>query len=201
MQDAELIERWTTELLLQLNADIVKAGKQRKPFPASPFGKTPAGNDDFRGFTLREKIVRASLEDYDFYLMRCDWAGCFIDCQVSRSVLDKIKLDGGFLRIRFEECSFKSASLSASSLGGSYRGCDFSKANLSKSKGRDVRFIECVFAGTNFRQAVLLHCSFEGCTFEGAKFHNSSLAGSTFKGLDPAGVDWDNAIMDHVNFS
>jgi uncharacterized protein YjbI with pentapeptide repeats len=201
MKDAELIERWTETMMKQLNEEIAKAGKQRKPFPASPFGRTPVGLVDFRGFTLREGIMRMELQDHDLYLMRCDWAGAFVDCKVKGSVLDKIKIDGRFVGTRFEGDSFRSASMSNSSLGGIFQFCDFSKANLSKAGGNGVRFIDCLFTEANLKQANLMRCYFERCTFDGAKFHNGSLAGSTFKDVDVTKVEWGNTIMDHVKFA
>jgi fluoroquinolone resistance protein len=200
MNDAELVERWEPLLVETLNADIARAVKQRRPFPRSVFGKTSEGREDFRGFTLREGIERMVLADYDFYLLRCDWAGCFVYTKVQRSRLDRMKIDGRIVGSGFEECSFRLASLVSSSLQGTFRGCDFSKANLSKAKGRETRFVDCSFADANLKQALLMHCFFENCTFEGTKFHNGSLAGSTFKRLDPSAVLWDNTIMEHVKF-
>ena len=201
MRDSELIERWTEPTLKELNAAILKAGKQRKPLPPSPFGKTAAGLVDFRGFTLREGIMRMAFDNHDFSVMRCDWAGAFIECKIKVSVLDKIRIDGRFVGTSFEGCSFQSASMSNSSLGGAFRFCDFSKANMSKAGATEARFVECVFSGANLKQAMMMHCVFERCTFDRAKFHNGSFAGSTFKDVDVTKVEWGNTIMDHVKFA
>ena len=103
--------------MAELNGQISKAGKQQKPFPPSPFGQTPAALVDFRGLSLREKVTYMTLERHDFSLMRCEWAGCFVDCKVKDSVLDKLKIDGWFPGTSFEGCSFIGASASKSSLG------------------------------------------------------------------------------------
>src|SRR5262245_40648566 len=97
MNDTELVERWIPTLLNQVNTEIAKAGKQRTPLPPSPFGRTAAGLADFRGFTLREKIVRLAIEDHDLSWTRCEWAGAFIECRVKGSVLDRLKIDGRYV--------------------------------------------------------------------------------------------------------
>lgn len=201
MKNPELTARWTPDLLQRVNGEIVKAGKQRLPFPASPFGATEGGRADFRGFVLREKIVRLSIEHHDFSFLQCEWAGALVDCSLLRCVLDHARFDGRVIGSRFEACSFASGSLSGCALGGQFIGCDFSRANLSKSKGNDLRFVDCLFDSANLRQALWLRSRFERCSFANARLHNGSFAGSTFTGVDAAAVNWDNTIMDHVTFA
>lgn len=201
MKDSEIQARWTPAITLEINKQIQSVVKKRSEFPQSPFGKTPLGMQDYRGFILREMVANLEFEKIDFSQMRTEWAGTFRECIIRESFFLKALMPGGFLGRHFLNCTFDQANLSNGSINkATFEQCTFLKANLSKIGGSEAHFLNCSFDESNLKHAQIIFSEFSGCTFKKTKFHNGSLTGSRFKNIKIDDVEWGNTIMEKTFF-
>lgn len=198
------VSRWEPEQIAAVNKGLAAiTGKQNlhkkdRSFPSSPFGKTDAGLDDFRGIVLTEAVQYLTVQNLDLSYAIFEPTGGLIYSTFTNCRFDGVKLDGRFITKIFKHCSFQKAILKNAAFGERFEDCDFTGSNVSYTKGTDVSFIRCQFSDANFRGAHLMYCKFEECLFEGAKMNNGSLAGSRFLGEEQHLPDWGTMITDHV---
>ncbi|QUL54892.1 pentapeptide repeat-containing protein [Paenibacillus tritici] len=206
MNKKSLLARWQGDQLSEVNRLIAAiTGKSNlhhkdRSFPASPYGLTEAGLEDYRGVTLTETLQYLTVQGVDLSYARFEDSASLNTSTFTHCGFDGVKLDGRFVTHTFSHCSFRGAKLNNARISKEFHDCDFTGCNLSKVIANDVSFTRCRFSGANFRWAIFTYCRFEECSFEGAICQDSSFAGSRFKGETGLLPVWDNAILDHVKF-
>ncbi len=198
----ELQARWTHSILEQTNQEISRHGKSKRSLVQSPFGITHSRLMDYRDFTLVVPIQFSTFSDVNFTNLNCEWAGCFTDCVVTRSLFVGGHFDGRFVGKKFSHCDFSKASLTNAALGESiFSDILFVGSNLAHAMAHGATFIRCDFSHANLKRAIMLKCSFDECVFRDTKFNHASFAGSSFKKcvLDKSSLK--NALLDHVTFT
>lgn len=111
----------------------------------------------------------------------------------------------------FQDVSFKGANLRGSVLGGAhegvrntFRGVDFSEANLSGTTYEAAAFERCVFSNAKLVKIDFQTSTFTDCRFEGelddVLFYRHGFKGEKYPPNEMVNVDFSRARLKHVGF-
>jgi uncharacterized protein YjbI with pentapeptide repeats len=115
----------------------------------------------------------------------------FIYCTLTRCNFDRAKISTN-LGSRFEDCSFRGANLTESLFRGHFVRCDFTDANLSRTRASEVSFEDCTFHSTNFTKISFHWIKFSRCRFKFCTFRKGEIGSSEF-----SDCDWiENEVVD-----
>ncbi|MFH1378551.1 MAG: pentapeptide repeat-containing protein [Planctomycetota bacterium] len=164
-----------------------------------PFGRTEEKYYDIRGCPINEVLHQLNLENCDFsfstILLRGQIGGgstfkncLFNSCRYETTVFAK-----------FYYCSFINSNIHTSIFMEEFNNCDFSDANLSKSEGTSVTFINCNFDHTNFKKASFYESRFIECRFNKCQYGFGSFGHSVFKMCTFKDNDWKDTILNGVS--
>lgn len=184
MQAKDARARWQAEQLQLAGRHLLDAAKSMRmeAMPASPFGLTDEGFEDYRGITLAEAVRYLSIERVDLSDAVFKDGASINESEAKGCKFERMDMRNVFVRRKFDSCSFVGAKLNGARLGGEFIGCDFSRSNLSRSFATDCKFVDCKFAGANLSGIHFISCVFEGCDFTGVKALSGSVARSRFVG-------------------
>ncbi|WP_429941603.1 pentapeptide repeat-containing protein [Achromobacter xylosoxidans] len=184
MQAKDARARWQAEQLQLAGRRLLDAAKSMRmgAMPASPFGLTDEGFEDYRGITLAEAVRYLSIERVDLSDAVFKDGASINESEAKGCKFERMDMRNVFVRRKFDSCSFVGAKLNGARLGGEFIGCDFSRSNLSRSLATDCKFVDCKFAGANLSGIHFISCVFEGCDFTGVKALSGSVARSRFVG-------------------
>ncbi|WP_241072396.1 pentapeptide repeat-containing protein [Achromobacter xylosoxidans] len=184
MQAKDARARWQAEQLQLAGRRLLDAAKSMRmgAMPASPFGLTDEGFEDYRGITLAEAVRYLSIERVDLSDAVFKDGASINESEAKGCKFERMDMRNVFVRRKFDSCSFVGAKLNGARLGGEFIGCDFSHSNLSRSFATDCKFVDCKFAGANLSGIHFISCVFEGCDFTGVKALSGSVARSRFVG-------------------
>ncbi|NHZ33598.1 pentapeptide repeat-containing protein [Massilia sp. CCM 8692] len=143
----QLKKRWTTQQICQGEEALV--GKSTFPFPVMDDGFV-----DLRGIAITQFIKNVTINSVDLSGAALERTGQFGMCKVEKVRFCFASLQTHLGKI-FNSCDFTSANLSGAVLRGEFSKCDFSMANLTSAIGTEVRFVNCIFVKTNFRNRPL----------------------------------------------
>ena len=187
---APIHERWNEHPCSQLRRLLLNA-----PSCPSPFGLTDDGLCDFRGIRIEDSLHNLTIERVDFSNAELGHGQFMGTVQACKFV--EFSCDGN-LGERFSDCDFRKARLSNSVVYGQFVSCDFSNANLTGVRGRNIRFEDCSFEGANLRKASFYDSMFVRCKIRNSKFGSGSLAGSKFEDCEIEGADFSKTVMQRV---
>ncbi|MFY1928036.1 pentapeptide repeat-containing protein [Achromobacter xylosoxidans] len=184
MQAKDARARWQAEQLQLAGRHLLDAAKSMRmgAMPASPFGLTDEGFEDYRGITLAEAVRYLSIERVDLSDAVFKDGASINESEAKGCKFERMDMRNVFVRRKFDSCSFVGAKLNGARLGGEFIGCDFSRSNLSRSFATDCKFVDCKFVGANLSGIHFISCVFEGCDFTGVKTLSGSVARSRFVG-------------------
>ncbi|MFY1993323.1 pentapeptide repeat-containing protein [Achromobacter xylosoxidans] len=184
MQAKDARARWQAEQLQLAGRRLLDAAKSMRmgAMPASPFGLTDEGFEDYRGITLAEAVRYLSIERVDLSDAVFKDGASINESEAKGCKFERMDMRNVFVRRKFDSCSFVGAKLNGARLGGEFIGCDFSRSNLSRSFATDCKFVDCKFVGANLSGIHFISCVFEGCDFTGVKTLSGSVARSRFVG-------------------
>lgn len=184
MQEKDARARWQAEQLQLAGRRLLDAAKSMRmgAMPASPFGLTDEGFEDYRGITLAEAVRYLSIERVDLSDAVFKDGASINESEAKGCKFERMDMRNVFVRRKFDSCSFVGAKLNGARLGGEFIGCDFSRSNLSRSFATDCKFVDCKFVGANLSGIHFISCVFEGCDFTGVKALSGSVARSRFVG-------------------
>ncbi|HNW51730.1 MAG TPA: pentapeptide repeat-containing protein [Prolixibacteraceae bacterium] len=131
--------------------------------------------------------------------------------------------------LEYEQCTFKGCNFSETAFSRvafiecQFVDCNFSMAKLNDTALRDVRFVQCKLMGVvfdhchsllfrvRFDQSILDYCSFSGlkmkqtpftgCSMVEVQFVESDLTGSLFVGCDLLRAQFQQVILEKVDFT
>ena len=176
--------------------ELVETARKERVLPVSPFSDKNNGLSDYRGFPLKEQLVRLEMADVDFSYTICEWAGSLNACKVKTGQFVRTNFDGRFFGDIFEKCNFDQGSFINGAFGSSiFIDCSFISTNLTATAAQGAKFIRCSFKRTNMKKAHFFKCVFEECDFEKTLFHDGSLAGSEFITNRPSDSQLGNTIL------
>ncbi|MEZ5387640.1 MAG: pentapeptide repeat-containing protein [Prosthecobacter sp.] len=112
----------------------------------------------------------------------------FIYCTLTRCNFEQARISTN-LGSAFEDCSFRGANLTESVLRGRFVRCDFTEANLSRTRASEVTFEDCVFREAAFTKVTYHWIKFVRCRFEDCKFRKGEIGSSTFEDCEWIGND------------
>ncbi len=200
--------------------------------PLANLPSTPEGRIDVRGLIAPATSVGDAISDdhSDFrdqkgnvVIRKVHWRG--ID--FSRARLDSLRIfDSTLENCVFDDsrckdwrlwgtvvtgCSFRSADLRTSALGGvddgrrnAFRSVDFSRADLRGTAYKAADFVDCIFQDTNLTKVDFATTRFERCTFAGelreVLFYRTAYQGEQFPPNEMLAVDFRRARLRYVEF-
>lgn len=176
---AELSRRWTPERLGALQEQILRQARIVKgPHRFdTDWPETNEGRVDLRGVKsgregLQFRFITLSGADFGHARGRL----MFFESELSDCLFDSASLSGQPRFDRsFVRCSFRAASLKGLSIGSQVTECDFTGADLRRSRSLpNTRFDRCTFDGTDLSGADFSDATFTDCTFVDARFSAST---------------------------
>jgi len=195
----ELRSRWTNDSSTKANRAL-KLGLMSNLTENLPI-ESPLGQlVDLRGIELTEIIKERTLEYIDFSSINTVAPGQFVFCKVRACLFNQGTLSTN-LGDNFDRCRFIQCNLRRACIRGRFTECDFTNAVFSNALGNEVVFSKCIFKNCNFKGANLYNCTFENCTVRDCKFGKGSFAGSKFSGVDPHSINFEDTIVDRVEFT
>ena len=178
--------------------ELFETARKERVLPESPFGLTDDGLIDYRGFPLKQQLVRLQIRNVDFSYTISEGAGSLNTCKVKNSLFVETNFDGTPLGSVFENCNFNNASLKNGGFGSPENlyllDCTFIDTNFTGAGAHGAKFTRCSFERSNMKKAHFISCVFEECNFGGAKFHNGSLAGCKFISDRPSDEQLGNTV-------
>ncbi len=132
-------------------------------------------------------LYRAKFEDVDM-------AYAELACSMNEIYLKRVRLVGAELdrclirKAQLQSCNFEGAKLIVNLDDSVCGGCNFVRASFLGGKagaeygGRRVRFLDCDFTGTVFKNIEFRASQFLNCTFDGARFVQCDLRGVKIEG-------------------
>ncbi len=197
--------RWIAEALASADKALAPmdavAAYQGRPPPSpllSPFG-LHAGYIDFRSLPLGVIPANRRLEKVDFSGVTAERRGQLHECTMLDCKLDGANMETN-LGKHFERCSFVGARFRHSSFRGTFVDCDFTRADLSRSLGSELKFIRCVFKDAKLAAVRFQYSVFDNCTWDGAKFGAAGLAKARFVGTTPTPEQLQRALTPGMTF-
>jgi uncharacterized protein YjbI with pentapeptide repeats len=163
------------------------AAYQGKPPPwplQSPFGLAQ-GYLDFRCLPLGVIPRHRRLEKVDLSGATDERGGQLHECTMIDCKLDRVSMETN-LGKHFERCSFLGARFSHSTWRGVFIECDFTRCDLSRSLGSQLKFVRCVFKDAKLLSLRFHYSTFDNCIWEGAKFGAAGLNKPRFIGTKPS---------------
>jgi len=112
------VSRWEPEQIAAVNKGLAAiTGKQNlhkkdRSFPSSPFGKTDAGLEDFRGIVLTEAVQYLTIQNLDLSYAIFEPTGGLIYSTFTNC-------GAHLMYCKFEECLFEGTKMNNGSLAGS----------------------------------------------------------------------------------
>ena len=196
MKISELRSRWSEAASKQYNEYLNVNASRKGGFKNTPDFPSEIhiheGRADLRGLQIDAILKGIHLDSVDLSHSKfMGWGQMSCYNKMTDCVFRSMKLDTN-VRGVFTDCDFSKASMNGATIGSEFVRCDFTSANLSRTRASEVKFQECLFIGTNFTKVSYHWVKFFDCRFFKCRFRKGEIGASEFVNCDWA----ENEVFD-----